>query len=413
MTIKVFMGIKGLTKFIQECGVIVPYSDYKNKYVVVDVFQKIYRYCTNKNNIMNVPTNENDDTRFIYNKHLRAILNSVKHFNKFQTHPIYVFDGLSIAIKVKNKKDAKNKRLSESSDTQSQLSGTVDDKKEMKKVFKISPLQIKDCEILLNLLGIPNIRAPHEADSQCAAFTICNNSKIVSTVMTDDTDVLVFGATSILRMLPLTIVNTLRQLFKRFIETHPQTNRKYSISDILNVLHEDLIQCGLDKKICMSYQYNLETIVQFSDRTNINFAIKYDSKNVCEYLLTKANKILLENILCKIDKFTMNNFIDMCIIFGTDYSPRICDMYVEEIFRMFVLANLNVNKLVEELRQKNILVCDDYLDKYTSVKEYYKNASVIDPRTVDLQLYKQNKEELYNFLRKNGFSQSYATNCIG
>lgn len=39
------MGIQGLNKLIAPAGKLVSYHDFNNRYVVVDAFQKIYRYC--------------------------------------------------------------------------------------------------------------------------------------------------------------------------------------------------------------------------------------------------------------------------------------------------------------------------------------------------------------------------------
>jgi hypothetical protein len=411
------MGVKGLTKFIQECGKLVSYNEYKNKYVVVDIFQKIYKYCSPVYNL------KNDDCTKIYNKHIKSILNSINHFKKFDIIPVYVFDGLSLALKTKNKKnkkeidkiDKENNEICKIDEENNDKKNIIHKKIHKKNNFKITPAQIKECEMLLNLHGIPHIRAPYEADSQCAAFTLCKKNNIqqnIDTVITDDTDTLVFGASSITRMLPITIVNILRQLFRRFVCFFPNPNINYSINDIINILNDKNtgeILCG---KICMTNKYSFNVITQFSSYGMINFAVKYDLCDILLLLTQKSNNILQTYGLENIKNFTFDKFIDMCILFGTDYSQRICDMTISDIFKQFVLSNFNITKMIQQITNKNINIDNNYLLNHNDVKEYYKNASVFDPMTINIEKHIPNQIELYNFLLQLGFSHYYIINHI-
>ena len=100
--------------------------------------------------------------------------------------------------------------------------------------------------------------------------------------------------------------------------------------------------------------------------------------------------------------------IDMCILFGTDYLPRIMNMCVNDIFTHFVLSNFDIPTFVKTLENK--IIPDNYLENVNDVREYYMNASVIDPNTIDMTVYKPNETELYNQLRNAGFSYSLTTN---
>jgi DNA excision repair protein ERCC-5 len=51
-----------------------------------------------------------------------------------------------------------------------------------------------ECQELLQLFGIPYIIAPQEAEAQCAYL---NEHKLVDGVVTDDSDVFLFGGTHI------------------------------------------------------------------------------------------------------------------------------------------------------------------------------------------------------------------------
>lgn len=396
------MGIKELTKFIEPCGVLVSYDEYSNQYVAVDAFQKIYKYCIVR-----------EDTRYseklIFNKHLRAIMNCINQLIKFKIIPIFVFDGSTITSKINNKIiSEQNKKVTNISETDIKQANTCIISK--KKIFKISPQQIKECELLISYIGIPYIRAPFEADSQCAAMTMKTCSTKIKTVITDDTDALVFGSSSILKMLPISLVNSIRMLFSNFIKLSPNPLCEYSIYDILDRTNENYMTDKLQNKLNINIKYNYETIVKFSDMSNINFAIRYDIDDVLLFLKMRANNILSQHNKDTINEFTRTNFIDMCILFGTDYLPRIANIYVNDVFKHFVMSEFDIVKFVSTLENTHIPI--NYLEIVNDVKEYYTNASVIDPNTIDMTIYKPQDNEIYNQLQNSGFSYSYISNNL-
>lgn len=56
----------------------------------------------------------------------------------------------------------------------------------------------EECEELLRLFGIPFVRAPMEAEAQCAYL---NSRKLVDAVISEDSDTFLFGATAVFRHL--------------------------------------------------------------------------------------------------------------------------------------------------------------------------------------------------------------------
>jgi flap endonuclease-1 len=62
----------------------------------------------------------------------------------------------------------------------------------------ISKTQIDECIELLEIMGIPYVIAPEEADSQCAELVKCG---IADGVLTEDMDIMTFGSTKIYRNL--------------------------------------------------------------------------------------------------------------------------------------------------------------------------------------------------------------------
>lgn len=396
------MGIKELTKLIEPCGIIVSYEEYRNKYIAVDVFQKIYKYC-----IVNANSRENNsfDDR-IYNKHLRAVINCINQLIKFDITPIFIFDGTSIVTKVKNK-------------TETIVNNTITNKSKSETnynkqpIFRITPQQIKDCEKLIKSMGIPFVRAPFEADSQCAALTLCDSLNI-DTVITNDTDILVFGSKSMLRMLPLQIINMIRNLFKVFIDTKPNDTIEYSIIDICNNIDNQNSMKELEYKIDIRQKYKFEMIVKISDMESINFAVRYKMEDILKYLTEYANKILRQHNIDELAEFTKLNFIDICIIAGNDYLKRIVCVNIHELFKIFVLSQCNIDILIQNIKEKKFdlkNVHDNIDENYTknviNIREYYLNASIIDPTTIDLTIYKPMEVDFYNLLNQNGFDDNY------
>ncbi|KXN69676.1 putative flap endonuclease 1 [Conidiobolus coronatus NRRL 28638] len=73
---------------------------------------------------------------------------------------------------------------------------TYDEAKIAKKSIKMSYKHINECKKLLDLMGIPYIEAPSEAEAQCAA--LCR-AGVVSAAASDDLDTLAFSSPTLLR----------------------------------------------------------------------------------------------------------------------------------------------------------------------------------------------------------------------
>jgi flap endonuclease-1 len=111
--------------------------------------------------------------------------------------PIYVFDGKPPEFKTKlinlrrEVKQKANDKLTENITEEEKI-------KYFKRSVSISKKQIDECIELLELMGIPYIIAPEEADSQCAELVKCG---IADGVLTEDMDIMTFGADKIYRNL--------------------------------------------------------------------------------------------------------------------------------------------------------------------------------------------------------------------
>ncbi len=129
--------------------------------------------------------------------HILGLFNKTINLLKMNIIPIYVFDGKPPEFKTKLinlRREVKNKAYEKLNEKLSQ----EDQIKYFKRSVSISKKQIDECIELLQLMGIPYIIAPEEADSQCAELVKCG---IADGVLTEDMDIMTFGADKIYRNL--------------------------------------------------------------------------------------------------------------------------------------------------------------------------------------------------------------------
>lgn len=383
------MGIRGLTRFIAQCGKLVTYNEYSGQYIAVDAFHRIYKYCSMKNMSEHV-------YEYAY---ICAVTSCASHLAQFNVIPFFVFDGTALQYKIKNKESVEKSKQ----ENTAHLKDTPIAEK-YQKGFKISPKQIKECEEIIKYLGFPQVRAPHEADSQCAAMTMRQSVDRIGAIITDDTDALVFGASAILKMLSIKIVNILRDIFYNFCSKQVDTTIKYSIHDVLLILNMEKLEILLVHELDIHEKYSFAKIKQMSDKTTVQFALKIALNDVLECLKERSNIILRELNQSQITEFTKNDFINLCLVAGTDYSRRACTINIEQIFSLFVKCNFNVEKVLQNPQVATTLSVDELRTRMEVVYDYYMNASVIDPNSIDMRLYKPNRSELAKLLPKYGFN---------
>ncbi len=157
--------------------------------------------------------------------HILGLFNKTINLLKMNIIPIYVFDGKPPEFKTKLinlRREVKNKAYEKLNEKLSQ----EDQIKYFKRSVSISKKQIDECIELLQLMGIPYIIAPEEADSQCAELVKCG---IADGVLTEDMDIMTFGADKIYRnltsykkdnmyILKKEVLNALKINYDEFVE---------------------------------------------------------------------------------------------------------------------------------------------------------------------------------------------------
>lgn len=364
------MGVRGLFKFISRCGRITLYEKLAGQCVAIDVFQKIYKYCMNKKYNYDNPQNA----------HLKAILNTTNHLLQYNIIPVYIFDGTALQFKVKNKTTVKIENTNSTNED-----GNITE------FFKIAPKQIKECEKLIRLIGFKGFRAPYEADSQCAAMTMESCDTRMVSVITDDTDTLVFGARSILRMFPYNVIMNIKLIIRLFLQKNQCSNQMFSFVDMIKLINQPELLERIKTHFDVRRKYDINDLRKIILSNDVNFAMEFTLEDVLNYLTSLTPYWGRK-------KFTQSNLIDISILFGSDYLIRRVKDTNETIFNDYVKNDCDIQKYITF---KNL--GENYLKVVLDVKNYYENASVMDPNTMDLSIDIPMKEELKTYLVEHGF----------
>jgi flap endonuclease-1 len=220
--------------------------------------------------------------------HIIGLLNKTLKLFTYGIIPVFVFDGRPPDIKKKiltMRKDVKAKAM--------ERYNTTEDAKEKIKYFKkcvsITKEQLNDCRELLTLMGLPYIDASEEADSVLA--DLCKQN-LVYAVLTEDMDILTFGAPRIIRN----------------VFTHDKELLEINLPRILstlNITHNEFIELciyfGCD--YCQITNTNITNIEIYNIYKNnkkiLNRLVGCDEKEydmANEYFTTNYNKINTYNI---------------------------------------------------------------------------------------------------------------------
>jgi flap endonuclease-1 len=196
------MGIKNLFKSIGEYApqaiTEIQMKQYANRKIAIDVYILIYRfmisvrYNSTNGKTYNYLQNESGDIT----SHLSGLYYKTIQLREMGMLPIYVFDGIPPDMKkhheLKKRQARKEKAMANMKEakTQSEV------EKYAKQCVFLTKKEIDDARTLLKLMGAPVIDAPGEAEAQCAE--LCKKG-LVDAVLTEDMDILTFGAPRMLK----------------------------------------------------------------------------------------------------------------------------------------------------------------------------------------------------------------------
>ena len=198
------MGIKNLLKFLSNYDGILKEindDDFKKEKIAIDISIILYKVIIAIRNTGADLTNKKGDVV----SHILGLFNKTIYLLKKNIIPIYVFDGKAPELKskvIQERKEIKKKAW-EKLET---LTNEEEKIKYFKRTVSISWKQLDECKELLDIMGIPYIEAPEEADAQCSWLV---KNGFASGVLTEDMDILTFGSNRIYRNLGSYKKNTL------------------------------------------------------------------------------------------------------------------------------------------------------------------------------------------------------------
>ena len=289
------MGIKCLLKFINETPELIQQVDnskYKFKRIAIDISILIYKIIISVRNSGADYTNQQGEVT----SHILGLFNKTIELLKLNIIPVYVFDGKPPNIKSKileNRKQIRKKALEKL-----EHATTEEDKiKYLKRSSSISKEQWDQCKELLELMGIPYINAPEEADSQCAYLAKIG---FVEGVLTEDMDILTFGSTKIIRNLTSHKVPTTEIVLDNLLN-HLDLNQEEFI-DFCILLGCDYCNGVSEYKPNIIYEYfsknkSIEKTIKAMKNDNMNISNEIQYKDTKKYFLNPNITPILLNQL--------------------------------------------------------------------------------------------------------------------
>ena len=289
------MGIKCLLKFINEFPELIQQVDnskYKFKRIAIDISILIYKIIISVRNSGADYTNQQGEVT----SHILGLFNKTIELLKLNIIPVYVFDGKPPNIKSKileNRKQIRKKALEKL-----EYATTEEDKiKYLKRSSSISKEQWDQCKELLELMGIPYINAPEEADSQCAYLA---KNGFVEGVLTEDMDILTFGSTKIIRNLTSHKVPTTEIVLDNLLN-HLDLNQEEFI-DFCILLGCDYCNGISEYKPNIIYEYfsknkSIEKTIKAMKNHNMNISNEIQYKDTKKYFLNPNVAPILLNQL--------------------------------------------------------------------------------------------------------------------
>ena len=289
------MGIKCLLKFINESPELIQEVDnskYKFKRIAIDISILIYKIIISVRNSGADYTNQQGEVT----SHILGLFNKTIELLKLNIIPVYVFDGKPPNIKSKileNRKQIRKKALEKL-----EHATTEEDKiKYLKRSSSISKEQWDQCKELLELMGIPYINAPEEADSQCAYLAKIG---FVEGVLTEDMDILTFGSTKIIRNLTSHKVPTTEIVLDNLLN-HLDLNQEEFI-DFCILLGCDYCNGISEYKPNIIYEYfsknkSIEKTIKAMKNDNMHISNEIQYKDTKKYFLNPNITPILLNQL--------------------------------------------------------------------------------------------------------------------
>jgi len=335
------MGIKNLLKFLNNYdNIITPINSDNFHYekIAIDISIILYQVIIGIRNTGADLTNKEGEIT----SHILGLFNRTILLLKKKIIPIYVFDGPPPPFKndiIAARREIKRQAYIKL-DT---VTDPLEKIKYFKKTVSISKKQIDECKQLLDLMGIPYIEAPAEADSQCA-YLVKNG--IASSVITEDMDILAFGSDKIYRNFSSktketievklsTILKTIDLTYEQFIEFCILLGCDYC-DRIKDITPNDLYQ--------FYYKYkNIPDTIKAIKKNNINVPNIDNYNQYIEYFKNPPYKECEEINLSKPNvKLLINILVNKYGLIKNKLSSKL--LYLESNYKNYLIDNNDMHK---------------------------------------------------------------------
>lgn len=347
------MGISGFWSFYSNIVKTIPINQIKGKIAFIDIIFYIHKYVIGiRKNGCKIKTNNCKDIT-----HLYALTKIIKNFTDQNILPICVFDGKSPFIKselIEKRRDIiKNSKIRCKELINNNKKNSTEYIKYFKRSFSITREIINECIDYIKITGLPYINSIGEADPQCAALSHYY-SNISSGVFSHDSDILLYGAKTLLR--------DYNQKINSVSVIH--------LEDILNYLQEKSDFISIDYKINQKV-FTRENLIDFS----IIMGNDYYNNSGVRYV---------------------------------GYNGR------EKMFELFVLAEYNVEIFKEMIDIINgikfsYIVPENFIKKWKEIRKIYLDSYVINPSDIDITMNKPNYSQIRYFLEYYNFRNDIIT----
>ena len=194
------MGILGLSRLIADMAPEaireVELKSLFGRRIAIDASMSIYQFLIAIRNRDQLMTNESGETT----SHLIGLFYRTIKLLELGIKPIYVFDGKAPQLKC----EELSKRADRRKEAETKLATAIEQQdvenisKFNKRVVRVTRQHNNDCKKLLQLMGLPVIESPSEAEAQCAQ--LCKEGLVYATA-TEDMDALTFGSPRLVRNL--------------------------------------------------------------------------------------------------------------------------------------------------------------------------------------------------------------------
>ncbi|EFA77418.1 XPG [Heterostelium album PN500] len=267
------MGIKNLTSLIEENAPSAIKSNdlksYSGRIVAIDASTSMYQFLIAINTEMGAALmNANGETT----SHLQGMFYRTIKLMTRGIKPIYVFDGKAPVLKSGElaKRYARRKEAEQQLEEANEVGNSEDVQKFQKRTISASRKQNEECKKLLELMGVPIVQAPCEAEAQCAE--LCKGGKAWATG-SEDMDSLTLGTTILLRRLTFSEARKLPIMeieLEKVLDGLDLTHDQFvDLCILLGCDYCDTIKgIGPKKSFDMITKHkNIQTVIQNIDRT--------------------------------------------------------------------------------------------------------------------------------------------------